>query len=647
MPGSNRSPPDLKARPRSTSPPNSKPESVSFRASLPLAWELVRPRRGRMLLGLLMLLISRAASLIVPYAPKIVLDRIIPNHELELLQPLFAVLLLSVLLQAGTSYALSQLLSLEGQRLVTEMRSRVQGHIARLPVAYFDANRTGVLISRVMNDVTGVRNLVGQGFVELVGSIVTAVLVFFILLHISVTLTLVTVGFLAALFGFLTWSFLAIRPLFRQSAKIASEVSGRLVETFSGIRIVKAYRAEAREDKVFAEGAQRLLENANKTITLGSVMGTIGVLDVRLLSAVVLCLGAGEVLTHQLTAGSLFSFILYLALVVAPITQLASVGTQLSEAFAGLDRTREILKEPVEDCDPARTVRLKSLEGRVEFQEVSFEYEAGKPVLHDVSFAAQPGVVTALVGSSGSGKSTITALVGAFYKPGAGKILVDGIDLNTVRLPSYRSGVGVVPQESFLFDGTIRENVTFGAVDATEEQIREACKIAHVDDFVQRYKEKYETVIGERGVRLSGGQRQRISIARAILANPRILILDEATSNLDSESETLIQQGLRHLMKGRTTFVIAHRLSTARQADQILVVENGRIVERGTHDSLYAERGRYFALYSRQHDIESNIFEGSGGEAPAAAGRRRGGVGAFADRSNADDGETRTLSELL
>lgn len=646
MPGSNRSPPDSKARRRSTSSADSKPEPISFRASLPLAWELVRPRRGRMLLGLLMLLISRAASLIVPYAPKIVLDRIIPNHELELLQPLFAVLLLSVVLQAGTSYALSQLLSLEGQRLVTEMRSRVQGHIARLPVAFFDANRTGVLISRVMNDVTGVRNLVGQGFVELVGSIITAVLVFFILLHISVTLTLVTVGFLAALFGFLTWSFLAIRPLFRQSAKIASEVSGRLVESFSGIRIVKAYRAEAREDKVFAEGAQRLLQNANKTITLGSVMGTVGVLDVRLLSAVVLCLGAGEVLAHQLTAGSLFSFILYLALVVAPITQLASVGTQLSEAFAGLDRTREILKEPVEDSDPARTVRLKSLEGRVEFQEVSFEYEAGKPVLHDVSFAAQPGVVTALVGSSGSGKSTITALVGAFYKPGAGKIHVDGVDLNTVRLPSYRSGVGIVPQESFLFDGTIRENVTFGAVEATEEQIREACKIAHVDDFVQRYKEKYETVIGERGVRLSGGQRQRISIARAILANPRILILDEATSNLDSESETLIQQGLRYLMKGRTTFVIAHRLSTARQADQILVVERGRIVERGTHDSLFAERGRYFALYSRQHDIESNIFEGSRGATPAAAGARRGAA-AFVDRSNPDDGETRTLSELL
>jgi ABC-type multidrug transport system fused ATPase/permease subunit len=635
--------PDERASERSARAPGS--DAVSFRASLPLAWELARPRRGRMLFGLLMLLVSRAAGLIVPYAPKVVLDKIIPNHETGLLRPLFALLALSVLLQAGTTYALSQLLSLEGQRLVTEMRRRVQAHIARLPVAFFDANKTGALISRVMNDVTGIRNLVGQGFVELLGSIVTAVLVFFILLHISVMLTLVTVAFLAVLLGFLTWSFLAIRPMFRQSAKLASEVSGRLVETFSGIRVVKAYRAEVREDKVFAEGAQRMLENANKTITLGSVMGAVGALDVRLLSSVVLCVGAGEVMAHQLTAGSLFSFILYLALVVAPITQMASVGTQLSEAFAGLDRTREVLREKVEDSDPERTVRLKSVKGLVEFQSVSFEYEPGKPVLHDVSFEAQPGTVTALVGSSGSGKSTITGLVGAFYKPTAGKILIDGADLNSVRLGTYRSALGIVPQESFLFDGTIRENVAFGAVDATEEQFRAACRIAHVDDFAQRYKHKYETVIGERGVRLSGGQRQRVSIARAILADPRILILDEATSSLDSVSEALIQKGLSYLMKGRTTFVIAHRLSTARHADQILVVEGGRIVERGTHESLYAQRGRYFELYSRQHDIESNIFAGSGDDAAAVPGTPP--PAALIDRAGPDEGESQSLSELL
>ena len=617
----------------------------SAKSSLPLVWELARPRRGRLALGLALLLVSRASGLVVPYAPKLVIDNIIAQREYDLIPPLFAALVFSLLIQAGTTYALSQLLSLEGQRLVTEMRCRVQAHISRLPVAYFDANKTGLLVSRVMNDVSGIRNLVGQGFVELVGSMVTAAFVLIILLHISVLLTAITVVFLSVLSGFLSWSFRAIRPLFRESAKIASEVSGKLVETFSGIRLVKGYRAEARENDVFASGAQRLLENASKSITLGSVMGTMAVLDVRLLSAVILCLGAEQTLAQQITVGSLFSFLMYLTIVVAPITQMASVGTELVGALAGLDRTRELLAEQPEDRDPDRTIAVQSVTGHIEFQGVSFEYQPGKPVLRGVTFEARPNTVTALVGSSGSGKSTITALIAAFYKPSQGTLLVDGTDLSRVRLDTYRPALGMVPQESFLFDGTIRENIIFSCANATEEEIQRACHIAHVDEFAERFEKKYETTIGERGVRLSGGQRQRISIARAILANPKILMLDEATSSLDSESEAFIQDGLRYLMKGRTTFVIAHRLSTARQADQILVVEHGQIVERGTHASLCAQGARYFQLYSKQHDLQANTFERSKDDGAEMRGRLRA-IGPV-ERTSPDDGEHRTLSELL
>jgi subfamily B ATP-binding cassette protein MsbA len=597
-----------------------------------------------MLVGLLLLLLSRGAGLIVPYAPKIVIDTIIGQRQFELIRPLFGALLVSVLLQAGTNYALSQLLSLEGQRLITQMRCRVQAHIGRLPVAFFDANKTGLLISRVMNDVSGIRNLIGQGFVELVGALVTAVLVVVIMFHISVLLTVITLGFLAVLTGFLMWCFVSLRPMYRESAKIASEVSGRLVESFGGIRVVKSYRAEPREERVFAEGAQRLLQNSSRMITLGSVMSSGATLDVRLLSAVVLCVGAEQVLSGHLTAGGLFSYLLYLGLVVAPITQLAGVGSQLSEAFAGLDRTREILKEQPEGSDPERVIGVRSVTGVVEFQDVSFQYEADKPVLEGISFQARPGTVTALVGPSGSGKSTIIGLVGGFYKPTGGRVLVDDTDLSKVRLETYRTALGIVPQESFLFDGTIRENVAFARPDSTEESIQRVCRIAHVHEFAARFKDKYDTVIGERGVRLSGGQRQRISIARAMLADPRILILDEATSSLDSESEALIQKGLSSLMQGRTTFVIAHRLSTARMADQILVVEGGRIVERGTHESLYAQKGRYFDLYSRQHDLETNVFDGSQEYTQVPARRR---TPAFVERLGPDEAEGRALNDLL
>lgn len=613
------------------------------RSVMPLVRELVYPRRYRMLLGLALLLVSQAAGLLVPYAPKVVIDTIIGQHQYFLLAPLFALLTFSVLLQAVTSFALSQLLSLEGQRLITQMRCRVHAHITRQPVAFFDRNKTGTLVSRVMNDVSGLRNLIGQGFIELIGSIITALFVLVILFHISVLLTVISLAFLAVLCGFLQWAFKTIRPLFRTSGKIASEVSGRLVECFGGIRLVKGYRAEARERKVFAGGARRLLENASKTISLGSAMRSVSLLNVRIMSTIVLCVGAQQVIGHHITIGSLVSYLMYLAIAVAPVTQMASVGTQVAEALAGLDRTREVLGERPEDEDPKRTIDMPSVEGRIHFSGVSFQYETGRPVLGDIEFEAVPGTVTALVGSSGSGKSTITALVAGFYNPTQGTVLVDGIDLGKVRLGSYRPSLGMVPQESFLFDGTIRENVIFSARNVTEKCFLEACRVAHVDEFVEHLKDKYETTIGERGVRLSGGQRQRISIARAILADPKVLILDEATSSLDSESEAFIQDGLRHLMKGRTTFVIAHRLSTAREADQILVVEEGRIVERGTHESLYEAGGRYFDLYSKQHDLDANRFEGSRNEEQASPRRRPQLPGS----AEIDGGEHGVLQEIL
>jgi subfamily B ATP-binding cassette protein MsbA len=619
-------------------------QPLNWRSTMPLVWELVSPRRSRMLAGLGLLLVSRAAGLVVPYAPKFVLDVIITKSQFRLIWPLFAVLAFSVVLQAATSYALSQLLSIEGQRLITEMRRRVQAHICRLPIAFFDANKTGMLVSRVMTDVSGLRNLVGQGLVELLGGIITAVLVVIVLFHMSPLLTLVTLAFLTALSGFLTWSFLAIRPLFRESGKIAAEVSGRLVETFSGVRVVKGYRAESREEEVFAEGTERLLENANKIITLGSVMGSLAVLDVRLLSAAVLCIGADQVITHQMTAGTLFSYLMYLGYVIAPITQMARVGTQWTEALAGLDRTREVLAERSEDQDENRTISLPAVTGHIEFHDVSFEYETGKQVLDRVTFDARTGTVTALVGSSGSGKSTIIGLIAAFYKPTSGTILVDGKDLSQVRLDGYRPALGIVLQESFLFDGTIRDNVAFSRNGATQEEVTRACRIAHVDEFAERFRDKYETVIGERGIKLSGGQRQRVSIARAILADPRILILDEATSSLDSESEAFIQDGLRYLMAGRTTFVIAHRLSTARQADEILVIERGRVLECGNHDSLYLQRGRYFDLYSRQHSAESNVFQGSDG---SVEDTRKGTSASGLRTLEPEDSDQRALEELL
>jgi subfamily B ATP-binding cassette protein MsbA len=477
-----------------------------------------------------------------------------------------------------------------------------------LPVAFYDANRTGTLVARIMTDVEGVRNLIGTGVIDFVGGVLTAVFAFCYLVKLSVQMTMITFAILVVFGLVLQKAFKTIRPIFRERAKINSDVTGRLTESLGGVRVVKGYHAEASEANVFAAGVDRLLRNVISSLTAQSLMSLASTAILGLVGALIMFLGAHQVVKGTLTTGGYVTYVMFLAFMIAPIAQLVAIGTQLTEAMAGLDRTTEILAEGEEDSSPERTVVLGPINGEVEFRDVTFSYEPGKPVLHGVSFESRPGTVTALVGSSGSGKSTIISLVCAFHTATAGQVLVDGTDLATVRLSSYRSQLGVVLQETFLFDGTIRENILFSRPDASEEQLMEACRIARVDEFAERFPEGYETIVGERGVKLSGGQRQRLSIARAILADPRILILDEATSSLDSESEAMIQTGLNHLMEGRTTFVIAHRLSTIRRADQILVVEQGEIIERGTHESLYRLGGRYYDLYTRQHGLESNLF---------------------------------------
>jgi len=606
-------------------------QTASLRSILPEVWELVKPRRWTLALGLALIGISRAAGLVLPASTKYILDDVIGKRDVKMLAPLVVAVLVATAVQASTSYALTQLLSISAQRLIAELRRKVQAHVGRLPVAYYDANKTGVLVARIMSDVEGVRNLVGTGLVEFVGGVVTAALALVVLLRINATLTAVSLALVGIFMIFLRRGFKVIRPIFRERGKINAEVTGRLTETLGGVRVVKGYHAEEREADVFASGVTRLLNNVIRSLTALSVMGFSATLLLGAVGSLVMYVGARSVLAggpHGMTVGSLVTFTMFLAFLVAPAIQVVSIGTQLTEAAAGLDRTREVLGERPEDEDPGRVSEIGEIRGEVRFEDVSFAYEEGKPVIHDISFDSSPGTVTALVGSSGSGKSTIIGLIAAFYKPGSGRVLVDDADLATVKLASYRSQLGVVFQDTFLFDGSIRDNVAFGRPAAAEEDLLQACRIARVDEFAEQFENKYDSVIGERGVKLSGGQRQRVSIARAILANPRILILDEATSSLDSESEASIQQGLAYLMQGRTTFVIAHRLSTIRRADQILVVEGGRIVERGTHETLYAAGGRYYELYTRQHGIESNLFlapgEGDkpemaeGGEEPAA-----------------------------
>ena len=520
--------------------------------------------------------VSRVAGLVLPASTKYLIDDVIGRRQVELLLPLVGAVVAATLIQGLASFALTQLLSKAAQRLIAEMRLRVQAHVGRLPVAYYDANKTGELVSRIMNDVEGVRNLMGTGLVELAGGLLTASLAFAVMLRISPRVTVLTLVALAV-FGLVVFrGFRVLRPIFRERGQIYAEVTGRLTESLGGVRVVKGYHAEAREAAVFAGGVRRLLDNVFRTLATTSALSLSSTVLLGLVGAAVMYVGASEILAGRLTVGGFFTYTVFLGFLVGPMFQIVSIGTQLTEALAGLERTREVLRERPEDEDPRRSVSLPELRGEVAFEDVGFAYREGKTVLHDVSLRSAPGTVTALVGPSGAGKSTIIGLVCAFHAPTAGRVLVDGVDLATVRLDSYRRHLGVVLQETFLFDGTIRENVAFSRPAASEEEILDACRIARVDEFAEGFADGYDTVVGERGVQLSGGQRQRVAIARAILADPRILILDEATSSLDSESEALIQEGLSWLMKGRTTFVIAHRLSTIRRADQILVVEKGR-----------------------------------------------------------------------
>jgi ABC-type multidrug transport system fused ATPase/permease subunit len=575
---------------------------------LPEVWKLVKPRR--LLLGgsFLLMVINRASGLILPASTKYLIDNVMGKHQLHLLPIIVGVVVAATIIQGITSFTLTQLLSKEGQRLIAELRMKVQSHIGRLPVAFYDENRTGTLVARIMTDVEGVRNLIGTGVIDFFGGVLTAVFAFAYLIKLSVQMTLVTFVILMIFGLILQRAFKTIRPIFRERAKINAEVTGRLTESLGGVRVVKGYHAEQSEANVFAAGANRLLQNVISSLTAQSLMSLASTAVLGVVGALVMFLGAHQVVAGKLTTGGYVTYVMFLAFMIAPIVQLVSIGTQLTEAVAGLDRTTEILSEHEEDSEPARSHNLATIRGDIAFQDVTFSYDPGKPVLHGISFDSKPGTVTALVGSSGSGKSTIISLICGFHTATGGKVLVDGIDLATIRLSSYRQQLGVVLQETFLFDGTIRENILFSRPNATKEQLIDACRIARVDEFAERFPEQYDTIVGERGVKLSGGQRQRISIARAILADPRILILDEATSSLDSESEAMIQNGLNFLMQGRTTFVIAHRLSTIRRADQILVVEQGQILERGTHEFLYQLHGRYYDLYTRQHGLEANLF---------------------------------------
>jgi len=599
-----------------------KPETKSSLVKmLPEVWVFVRPQRWLLLFGLFLMTINRVAGLVLPASTKYLVDNIFVHHQVQILKPLVLWILAATAIQGVTSYSLTQLLSKAAQRMIAELRREVQSHIARLPVNFHDSNKTGALVTRIMNDVEGLRNLIGTGLVDFVGSFMTAAFALIYLLHISLEMTFVAFAILIGFALALNTAIGTIRPIYRARSKIYAEVTGRLTESLAGVRVVKGYRAEDREDRVFAGGVQRLLDNILKTLTATSVMSLSSTVLLGVVSSLIIYMGTQRILAHTMTPGQYFQYVAFLALLVAPVFQIVNIGTQLTEGMAGLERTTEILKENEEDADPRRTATIGKIRGEVDFDTVNFAYDEGRPVLHEVSFKARPDSVTALVGPSGAGKSTIIGLIAAFYTPTTGRVLVDGIDLSTVRLESYRTQLGIVLQDTFLFDGSIRDNVAFSRPEANAEDILAACRIARVDEFAESFEKGYETVIGERGVKLSGGQKQRISIARALLADPRILILDEATSSLDSESEALIQQGLSHLMRGRTTFVIAHRLSTIRRADQILVVEGGRIIERGNHASLFAAGGRYYDLYTKQHGLEANLFlaPGEGDSAPATA----------------------------
>jgi ABC-type multidrug transport system fused ATPase/permease subunit len=566
----------------------------------------------RLAMGLGLMLVSRLAGLVLPASSKYVIDEVIGKGRHDLLLPIALVGGAATIVQAATSFVLSQLLGVAAQRAITDMRKRVQAKVMRLPVRYFDSTQTGVLVSRIMSDAEGIRNLVGTGLVQLVGGFVTALIGLAVLFYLNWRLTIVTIIVLAIFGGGMAYAFKILRPLFRERGKINAEVTGRLTEALGGIRIVKSYTAEKREEIVFTKGAHRLFRNIAQSMTGVSATTAGSTVIIGVVGVVMVWLGGNDILAGRMTLGDFVMYVFFIGLVAAPLVSIASIGTQLTEAFAGLDRIRELLDMDTEDELDAGKADLGRVEGDVRFDDVWFEYNPGQPVLKGVSFHAPPGSTTALVGSSGSGKSTLISLVMAFNRPLKGRVVIDGRDLDTIRLHDFRAQTASVLQENFLFDGTIAENIAYAAPGSTREEIMAACRLAHCEEFILRFPEGYDTVVGERGIKLSGGQRQRVSIARAILAEPRILILDEATSSLDSESEEMIQDGLKKLREGRTTFVIAHRLSTIRSADQILVLEAGEIVERGSHDQLLAANGRYRQLYDKQYKLETNRFVNPG-----------------------------------
>jgi subfamily B ATP-binding cassette protein MsbA len=593
--------------PQGATPPGAKKASISAGA-----WEearaLVWKHRHRLALGMVLMVVNRLAGLVLPWTSKFLMDDVVGRQNWDLLPRLAMAVGAATVVEAATSFANSQILGVAAQRAITDMRKDVEAHVMRLPIRYFDSTKTGILISRIMTDAEGIRNLVGTGLVQLTGSVLTAVMALSILIYLNWQLTAVTILVLGT-FGFvMATAFKRLRPLFRERGQINAEVTGRLGETLGGVRIVKAYTAEKREELVFAKGAHRLFRNVARSMTGVSAVGAFSALVIGLIGISMMLVGGSSIRAGEMTIGDFVMYLTLTALITVPVIQLASIGTQLTEAFAGLDRIREIRRMATEDDEDASRLPLPEIRGEVAFRDVTFEYNEGTPVLKDVSFHAPAGSTTALVGSSGSGKSTLISLVMTFNRPKSGQVLVDGHDLTSVRLRDYRSHLGVVLQDNFLFDGTIAENIAYARPNATRGEIMAVSRIAHCDEFIQGFEQGYDTIVGERGVRLSGGQRQRVAIARAILADPRILILDEATSSLDSESEAMIQDGLKSLRRGRTTFVIAHRLSTIRSSDQILVLEHGEIVERGTHDELLAKEGRYRQLYDKQYRFERDRF---------------------------------------
>ncbi len=567
------------------------------------AKEFIWPRKGIILLGLGLIIIRSLAGLVLPYASKTLLDDVIPSQNVEALTSLLLYVGIAILLQAIISFALTRILSVEAQHLISVLRAKVQRKLLTLPISFFDNNKSGALVSRVMSDVEGVRNLVGTGFVQLIGGSITAVISLIILIKINATMTAFVLVPVAVFAVVALKAFKYIRPIFRDRGKIKAEVTGRLTETLNGVRVIKGFNAEEQENKTFEEGVDRLFQNVKKSLTATAVMTSSSTFLLGLASAGIMGIGGYFIMNNSMTTGEFVSFTLFLGFMIAPIVQMSNIGSQLTEALAGLDRTQELMLMTEEDDSEDRTITIKEINGDISFNNVAFSYEESKEVLHGISFEAKAGSVTALVGSSGSGKSTIASLAATFLNPSAGAVTLDGTDLSKVHLSSYRQHLGVVLQDDFLYEGTIRENILFPRPEATEEELMSAVKGAYVNEFTDRFDEGLDTVIGERGVKLSGGQRQRISIARALLADPKVIILDEATSNLDTESESYIQQSLNVLMKNRTTFVIAHRLSTIQQADQILVIEDGNIVERGVHQSLLDQKGRYYQLYTYQSRI--------------------------------------------